>query len=121
MSMFPWLCVLRVPVIVWQLMLLVGLVLMVVSLSRVKNAVRWIVCFGGGMVIVAAFFLSWYAYARQCCWVRVCEPVCLRAGPGQRYHAIGEAGTQELGCVEQVCGDWKCIRTRTCKGWAYLP
>lgn len=124
MSVFSWLFVACMPVIFWQLVLLIGLVALVAGTFFLKNTAsprwRFMVCFLVSMAVVAAFLLSWYAYARRCCWVRICEPISLRVGPGNCYHVVGEVGAQELGRIDQVCGDWKCIRTRTCKGWVYL-
>jgi hypothetical protein len=121
-----WLIIMQViPIIWWQVLWLLGLGLIVLCVVRLKYMGMWVKILGLAsgclLVLVAAFFLSCYAYAQQCCWVQLLEPMQLHAGPTKRYHSIATSNAGELVCVDGVCGEWKCIQARVCRGWVYLP
>ena len=111
-----------IPLVGWQVLLLAGLLLVIIGycLAQVRLRIGCMVT-GCLLVLVAAFFLSCYAYAQRCCWLCLLEPVQLYAGPTKRYHTLGTSSSNELVCVYKTYGEWKCIQAKACKGWAYLP
>ena len=122
MSIFLLWLAIKFPVIIWQMLLLIGMGLLVVGYFFVRSKGRfW--CMGGGclLVVIAAFFLSCYAYVQACCWVQARSDMLMHVGPADWHHVIGTIKKGELLCVNLRCGAWKCFQSKMCNGWIFLP
>ena len=120
-AFWVWL-VINVPVIVWQVFLLLGLSFLVCGYFFVRNAKRfWCMVSGCVFVIIAAFFLSCYAYTQTCCWVRSHSDLVVRVGPADWHRVVGTVKNGDLLCINSVSGAWKCFQSNLCNGWIYLP
>lgn len=121
MSTFWLLLSQKIPLILWQLLFLCGLMLVIAGYSFTKKRLRFgIMGAGCFLVFMATFFLTCYAYVYTCCWIQIKKPVILYAGPAKQYHNIGKIEGDELVCINGDCREWKCLQAKVCNGWAYL-
>jgi hypothetical protein len=110
-----------VPLLLWQCAWLGGLFFVVLGYYGIKN--KWLVgcgiagCF---LVLIAALFMSCYAYTQRCCWVRVLDECPVHVGPASWYHTVGMVKKGEIVCITNKCHAWHCCRAKTCDGWIYL-
>jgi len=69
------------------------------------------------LTIIAALMLACYYYAHSLCWITIAQPTMTYGGPSMQYHKLAEIPKNTLCYVAMDDGHWKCIKTRSYKGW----